>query len=250
VPDYALPQAPPDEYAPVLDWDTFMGRVFEWRQNQHIAIIGPTEQGKTNLAYHLLPLRSYVAYLGIKSEDETLDAFAAQGGYQRTYDWPPTTGRFRKRPATWDQMPRRLVWPDARDRRAARIEQQRVFGACLDDIWASGKVCVVWDDFWYLVRILGMELDAKQNLLNARSAWSPQVIIAQRFGGNRMVELGDQPTHLFFAREDDPRNLQLLGPASSMRRGFVANLDRYQFHYENTRTGQRYRVTAPLLQAG
>jgi len=41
--------------------------------------------------------------------------------------------------------------------------------------------------------------------------------------------------------------LQLLGPSSSMRRGFVANLDRYQFYAENTRTDQKYRITAPLL---
>ena len=250
MPDYRLPESPPDEYAPVLDWDLFITRVFDWRQDQHVAIIGPTEQGKTNLTYHLLPIRSYVAYLGIKSEDETLDAFATQGGYQRLYDWPPRTGRIRKRDVSWAEMPRRLVWPDARDRRAARAVQQRVFAECLDEIWGAGRVCVVWDDFWYLVRILGMELDAKQNLLNARSARSPQVIIAQRFGGNRMVELGDQPSHLFFARETDPRNLQLLGPSSSIRRGFVANLDRYQFYYENTRTDVKYRVTAPLLGAG
>ena len=83
MPEYALPQAPPDNYAPVVDFDYFMTYVFDWRQDQHVAIIGPTEQGKSNLAYHLLALRSYVAYMGIKSKDRTLDAFAGAGGYQR-----------------------------------------------------------------------------------------------------------------------------------------------------------------------
>jgi len=248
MPDYRIPEPPPDEYAPVIPFDLFMERVFDWRQDQHVAIIGPTEQGKTNLAYHLLAARAYVAYLGIKSEDETLDAFAGSHGYQRVYDWPPMVGRFRKHAASWQEMPRRLVWPDARDRRNARLVQERVFGNCLDDCWSAGGVTVVWDDFWYLVRILGMELDAKQNLLNARSARSPQMIIAQRGGGTRTVELYDQPTHLFHARETDARNLQLLGPAGSMRRGFVQHLDRYQFFYENTRTDARYRITAPLLE--
>jgi hypothetical protein len=249
MPDYRLPEAPPDEYAPVLDWDLFYDRVFDWRQNQHIAVIGPTEQGKTNLIWHLLQARTYVAYLGIKTEDETLEAFAGINGYQRITGWPPVTGRIRKRPVSWAEMPRRLVWPDARDRRAARAVQRQVFSDCLDDCWSSGRVTVVWDDFWYLVRILGMELDAKQNLLNARSSYSPQVIAAQRGAGNRMVELFDQPTWLFFARETDARNLQLLGPSSSVRRGFVANLDRYQFYVENTRTDTKYRITAPLLKA-
>jgi len=250
VPDYALPAAPPDSYAPVVDFEWFMGYVFDWKQNQHIAVIGPTEQGKTNLIYHLLAVRSYVAYMAIKVRDSTLDGFGSQGGYERIQSWPPQIGRFRKREASWETMPRRLVWPDASDRREARAEQQQVFHTMLDDIWRDGCACVVWDDFWYLVRLLGLELDAKQMLLNARSNDSPQVIAAQRGAGNRMVELFDQPTWLFFARETDARNLQLLGPSSSMRRGFVANLDRYQFYAENTRTDQKYRITAPLLQAG
>lgn len=249
MPDYRQIPAPPDEYAPVIPFDLFMTRVFAWEQDQHVAIIGPTEQGKSNLAYHLLSVRNYVAYLCIKSADKTLDGFATSGGYERTYDWPVKVGRVRKREATWEEMPRRLVWPDARNRRLARFEQIRVFGLCLDECWASGGATVVWDDFWYIVRILGMELDAKQNLLNARSAESPQMIIAQRGAGNRMVELFDQPTHLFFARERTESDLRNLGPANSVRRGFVANLDRYQFLYENTRTDEKYRITAPLLDA-
>lgn len=245
---YALPEAPPDDYAPVLPWETFNTRVFAWPQDSHIAIIGPTDQGKTNLAYHLLPRRKYVAYLGIKSRDRTLDAYAAHGGYQRLYGYPPTAGRIRKQPVSWAEMPRRLVWPDARDRTGSRAVQKRVFTACLDDCWYSGAAAVVWDDFWYLVRILGMEMDAKQNLLNARSNDSAQVIIAQRGAGNRMVELFDQPVWLFFARETDPRNLQLLGPTSSPRRGFVSHLNQFQFLAENTRTGVMYRTTAPKLE--
>lgn len=247
MPDYRHIEPPPDEYAPVIPFDIFMSRVFAWEQDQHVGIIGPTDQGKTNLAYHLLPLRSYVGYLGIKREDRTLEGFATHGGYERIYDYPPQRGRFFKRDVTWEDMPRRLIWPDASDRRAARGVQQRVFGLALDDIWRSKNICVVWDDFWYHVRILGLELDAKQNLMNARSSGSAQMVISQRAGGNRLVELLDQPTHLFFAREDDPRNLMLLGPASSPIRGFVANLARFQFLYRNTHDQRMYRITAPKL---
>lgn len=243
---YALPEAPPDEYAPVIDFGLFYDRVFDWQQNQHIGVIGPTEQGKSNLIFHLLQHRNYVAYMGIKSEDETLDGFTRHG-WIRTYDWPARAERWPHKPLTWDQAPRRLVWPDARSF-DSDAEQRRVFTAMLHDIWSSGRVCVVWDDFWYLSTLLHMERDAKKMLLNARSCWSPQVIAAQRAGGNRMVELVDQPTWLFWAKENDPRNLQLVGPAGSLRRGFVENLDRWQFLAENTRTGVRYRTKAPLLE--
>jgi len=245
---YALPEAPPDEYAPVLDFGLFMSHVFDWKQNQHVAVIGPTEQGKTNLVHNLLARRSYVAYLCIKSRDATLDAFAKSGGYTRIRDWPPMTGRGpMRREVTWSEMPKRLVWPDATDRKRARGEQIRVFNACLDDVWRDGNATVVWDDFWYIVNILGMEKDAKQNLLNARSANSPQVICAQRGPGNRMKELFDQPTWLCFAKETDPDNLRSVGPPNSIEAGFIRNLDRYPFLIKNIRDGRMYRTTAPLL---
>src|SRR5215472_4126369 len=118
---------PPDDEAPVLPWDLFATRIFRWGQDQHVGIIGPTEQGKSNLAYHLLQRRSYVAYMGIKSRDKTLDSFARSGGYQRIYDWPPKQGHIRKRPVPWEDMPRRLVWPDATNRRGSRETQRQVF---------------------------------------------------------------------------------------------------------------------------
>ena len=244
---YAVAEAPPDYLAPVLPFDDFLTYVFRWAQNQHLAVIGPTEQGKTNLIAQLVEVaRKYVAYLAIKSEDDTLEGFQSKLGYVRTKDWPPKEGKFRKREVSWADQPKRLVWPDARGW-AAEAEQRRVFSECVMDIWGSGRACIVWDDFWFIATLLGMVKDAKKMLLNARSCQSPQVIAAQRAGGNQMVEITDQPTWLFWAAEHDPRNLQLLGSTSSVRRGFVENLDRYQFLAENTRTGDRYRITAPLL---
>ena len=65
-------------------------------------------------------------------------------------------------------MPRRLVWPDATSL-DAEAEQQRVFKAALADIYQAGGWCTVWDDFWYLSVLLGLEKDAKKFLYNARS---------------------------------------------------------------------------------
>ena len=243
--DYLAAPAPPDELAPVLDFGLFYDRVFDWGQDEHVAIIGRTKHGKSNLARHLLRRRSYVGYMAIKARDQTLDDLGGEG-FTRFYDWPPKRARWPHRKLTWAEAPKRLIWPDATDRRIARGEQARVFGAALDDMWAAGNACVVWDDFWYIVRILGMELDAKQNLLNARSANSPQMIISQRVGGNRMVELTDQPTWIFWGWENDARNLQLTAPAGDPKREFIRRLDPFQFLAENLTTHQMYRITAPL----
>ena len=248
-----LRELPPAEMAPEIDWDDLNAYVLRWEQNQHVGLVGPTEQGKTNLAYHLLGSRDYVTYLAIKTQDETLDAFAAQGGYQRIADWPPRTGRLIKRDVRPAEMPRRLLWPDATEL-DSEAEQKRVFGKALRDIYAQGGWCPVFDDYWYLANILGFEKDTKKFLANARSNYIPMLICAQRPAGNRLVELFDQTTHLFFFRDNDEPNLRRIGGvgylSSEAIRAFVANLEQYQFLYVNTRKGWMYRSTAPKLDLG
>ena len=41
-------QRPPEESAPVLGWDDFLTYALDWRQDQHLAAVGPTGQGKVN----------------------------------------------------------------------------------------------------------------------------------------------------------------------------------------------------------
>ena len=148
------------------------------------------------------------------------------------------------------EAPRRLLWPDAKDL-DAEYEQKRVFGRAMRDIYKQGGWCTVFDDFWYISHILGFERDTKKFLLNARSAYIPMVVCAQRPAGNKLVELFDQSTHLFFFRDNDEPNLKRIGGTSwlsgDLVRAHVANLDQYQFLYVNTRNGWMYRSTAPEL---
>lgn len=249
---YGERDLPPDELAPVMDWDDLNTYVLDWRQDQHVGLVGPTDQGKTNLAYHLLSRRQYVTYFAIKTRDETLDSFGKAGGYQRIHDWPPKT-RLLRREIGADKMPRRLLWPDARQL-GAEPEQKRVFGKALADIYAQGGWCPVFDDYWYLAHILGFEKSTKKYLANARSNYIPMLICTQRPAGNRLVELFDQSTHLFFFRDNDEQNLKRIGGVgwlySGAIRSFVARLERYQFLYVNTREGWMYRSSAPELVTG
>lgn len=246
----ALRDLPPDDMAPVVEWDDFMTYVFDWKQNQHLGLVGPTEQGKTNLVYWLLALRQYVTYFAIKTQDETLDAFGRQGGYERIGDWPPVKGHLLKRKVTAEEMPRRLLWPDA-TQLDSEPRQKQVFGRALADIYSEGGWCTVFDDYWYLAHILGFEKQTKKYLANARSNYIPMVVCTQRPAGNRLVELFDQSTHLFFFRDNDEPNLKRIGGvgwlASGPIRAFVANLEQWQALYVNTRNGWMYRTRAPEL---
>lgn len=248
----AIRSAPPDDWAPVVEWDDFNSFVLTWKQNQHLAAIGPTGQGKTVAVHGLLDAhRSYVSYLSTKIKDDTLDSYIATGGYQRIKDWPPRGGGWPfRRALTAQQMPRRLVWPDA-SRLDSEAEQRRVFDKALADIYVQGGWCTVWDDYWYLTNILGLEKTGKKFLMNARSNNIPFVLGAQRPAGNRLVEIFDQAEHLLFFRDNDEANLRRIGQVgwldSALIRSYVAHLEPFQFLYVNSRNGYMYRSRAPEM---
>ncbi len=247
-------QQPPDESAPAVEWDDFLTYVLDWRQDQHLAAIGPTGQGKSVAIHGLLDAnRRYVAYLATKIRDPTLDAYITAGGYERLQDWPPVKGLIFKRPARPQEMPRRLVWPDA-STLDAEHRQKVVFDKALADIYVQGGWCTVWDDYWYLTHILGLERTGKKFLMNARSNDIPFVLGAQRPAGNRLVEIFDQAEHLLFFRDNDEANLKRIGGVgwldSALIRAYVAHLEQFQFLYVNTRSGWMYRSRAPELVTG
>lgn len=249
---YAPREPPPDSMAPVLSWDDFMTYAFDWRQDQHLGAVGPTDQGKTTLIYHVLDRRKYIAYLSIKTRDETLNAYAKHGGFERIEEWPPMRKRLgRSRPYTAKEMPRRLLWPDA-TQLDSEANQATQFDKALHDIYASGGWCTVLDDFWYLAHILKFERTTKKMLANARSNDIPLAIAAQRPSGNRLVELFDQTTHLFFFRDNDEPNLKRISGVGALSsraiQGFVANLEPFQALYVNTRNGSMYRTRSPELK--
>ena len=241
---------PPEDSAPELGWDDFLTFALDWRQDQHLAAVGPTGQGKSTTIHGLVDAtRSFVAYMATKPRDKTLDAYIAKGGYVRVKDWPPARG-WPRRPVPAEDMPRRLVWPDATSLNA-EAEQKRVFEKALAEIYQTGGWCTVWDDFWYLTNILGLELTSKKFLMNARSNDIPFVMGAQRPAGNRLVEIFDQSDHILFFRDNDAANLRRIGGvgwlSSDLIRGHVANLEPFQFLYVNTRSGHMYRSRAPEL---
>ena len=247
-----LRELPPDELAPVLDWDDFMSYVFDWRQDQHVGLIGPTESGKSTLQYAILPKRKYVTFFATKPRDLVLEQFAQTAGYARINDWPPTKGRLRKREVTAQDMPRRLLWPDA-STIGSVPRQQEVFNRAFEDIYTAGGWCTVWDEFWMMCTILQMEQQARIMLQQARSNHISFVMGAQR-PSRIPVEVYDQASHLFFWRDNDELNLKRIGGVGWLNSGpiraFVANLEPYQVLYIHTRKGWMYRTTAPELAIG
>jgi len=252
--EYRSVRKPPDETAPEVEWNDFYDYVFEWPQDEHLAVIGPTGQGKSNLLHWALKKRRYVVIFGTKPKDGMYQNMLDSGDYKRIEEWPPRKRRWYggSRLVTPDEMPRRLLWPDATSLNSEPA-QKREFSKALNDIYVQGGWCAVWDDYWYITNVLDMLHDSKKMLMNARSNDIPFVVATQRPAGQRNVELFDQSTHLFFARDNDERNLKTIGGVgyldSRLIQAHVAHLEPYQFLYVNTRNGYMYRTSAPLLKA-
>lgn len=224
------------ESVPLVPWDEFVPR-FKWVQGEHVGLIGPTGAGKTNLAFWLLPMRTYVTVLATKPKDTSLDKFGKRNGYKVLREWTKATAK---------QMPRRILWPNARSLNAD-IEQQRVFTDALGSIFVQGGWCVYIDELWYVGTVLNMTRIVKKYLQQARSTGISLVVSSQRPAWIP-VEVYDQSTHLFFWRENDERNLSRISGigwlSAKLIQHTVARLPKYHVLYVNTRTGDMM-ITRP-----
>lgn len=248
-------EAPPDELAPPIEWDDFMTYVLgssdpqmRYSQDHHVALVGPTESGKSTLLHGILPLRSYTTLFGTKIKDRTLQSYIDSGYYTRIRDWPPTRTRLgMKRPVSAAEMPRRLLWPDVSSLNQV-VGLAPVFHRAVNDIYGQGGWTVVWDEFWMQCEILKMRQTAKILLQQARSNDISMVMGMQRPAWIP-PEVFDQTRHLFFWRDNDEPNLRRIGNIGWLNaepiRAFVARLEPFQTLYVNNRSGFMYRTRAP-----
>lgn len=242
--------------APLLHWDEFAPWFVEqWKQGQHVAIIGPTDSGKTTLALNILPIHIWVVIFATKPRDKTLDALI----------YKPSRGiRRRKVPAgkyikidQWKKLdtrkyPRRILWPNALDLYSSE-NQAKVFQHALAVIYREGGWTVYLDELWFMSAELKLSHEVRMYLQQSRSNNVTLVISSQR-PSRIPVEVYDQSRHLFFSRDNDERNLsRISGIAWQSRKiimELVANLEPHQFLYVNTLTGDMYRITCPELKEG
>lgn len=217
---------------PRVSWSEFL-RTFDWRQGEHISLVGPTGCGKTTLGLALLERRKYVTVFGTKPRDDVLDRLARSRTWRRRDRWLPRPGEQRI-----------ILWPrfDSPDDVA---EQKIVFTEALKEIFVSGGWCVFVDEARYLCDFLHLEGLLRLYWQQGRSLGLSLVATTQR-PANMPLELYNQATHLFLWRETDRVNLIRLGGIagavdSTIIKQEVATLPGHEFLYLNTRTGAMIR---------
>lgn len=226
---------------PHLSWTQFE-ETFQWNQGEHVGMIGPTGEGKTNLSLLILPRRDYVTVLATKPEDETLDLYAKAFHYKKLGEWNPKLKA--------EKYPRRLLWPNARDMKTMIARQQAVFSKAIDDIYAAGGWCVSVDEMWWVCQVLGLTQYVKIMLQQGRSIGISMLNATQRPAWVPL-EVYDQSTHLFFWADNDERNLNRISSIGSFNsnaiRARIATLVKHEVLYVNTRAKYMCTFRPPLL---
>lgn len=234
-------------HAPRVPWDDFVRDVFNPSPGEHVAVIGPTGQGKTLLQRHILPKYQFTVAFATKPQDLTMDRLIERDGYVRLSRWYSLN--------TIDH-PRRVIWPDA-TRLDSVDRQKEVFRDAFDKAFReAGRPkenpigwAIAIDELWYICNVLSLSKEVKIFLLQGRSIGHSLIVATQR-PSQVPLEIYDQSTHLFFFRDNDRNNLDRLSSIqardSALVRLVVANLDTHQTLYINTRTGQMVRTRVPI----
>lgn len=212
---------------------------WEWKQGEHVLVIGPTGSGKTTLLLQLLPRRRYVVFLATKPRDDVAETLIRDQGYRRTKSWPP--GRMGER---WVLQP-----PiDSTDQVPA---QAAALQTALRKLYLAGGWAVILDELQYLVDIARADGLLKLLWHQGRSLKLTIVAGSQRPAWVPVIAYSSA-THLFLFRTPDQRDMERyrdiagqVDPKTIIEA--VKQLRPHETLYVNTRTGDLAKFMAPKV---
>lgn len=221
---------------PFVPWDQAI-QSLDWRQGEHVTIIGPTGQGKTTLALDLMRLRSYPLIVATKPKDATMDKMKRGEGYKviRSHK---DLGRYQ----------RTILWPKL-DRPRDKYIQAEEIQLSLEHAFIAGGYAILIDELSYVLDELKCAPEIKQIWQQGRSNNLSLVTCILRPSHVPLLAY-DQATFVIMFRDADEVNLKRMGGLGHWNRNEIINavggLKRHEFLILNTRTGEMLRsITQP-----
>lgn len=215
------------------EWDEFLKRM-DWRQGEHVTIIGPTGQGKTTLARALLPAREYCIIVATKPKDKVLNALRRKGWHVIT-EWPPEA-----------HMTKVILWP--RTKRGDTTGQKKEIETALISAYEAGGWCILIDELRHVTDFLKLK-DQIEILWQQGRSLNVSLVTCNQRPSHIPLLAYDQATHLFLYGDKDETNIKRMGGLGYWDKKeimeAVSQLPRYSFLYLNTRTGTMEVGTVP-----
>jgi hypothetical protein len=229
--------------APRVDWATWRAWFArEWKQDEHISVIGTTGTGKSALITDLVKIRSFKVYVMTKPDDPPLEDALIRQHYVKVPAFPK---------APPEEIDAYLLWPPgAGGIDLESIQQQRdIIRNAFTNIFRGpkgglpGRWCIILDEARYIAdpTMLGLSREIKQILIQGRSLKIAMVLSFQRPSWVP-PEAYDQASHLFIANDNDRRNVlrfrEIGGADGETVAATVQGLEQYEWAHVDARPGR------------
>lgn len=245
---------------PFTPWARFFAG-FDWRQGEHVTVIGPTGTGKTTVIRAILPKRydahGAVTVLATKSHDENLEQWARSDRLARVEEWPPRAP-FWKRPGDiehpdghvtrWDH--RVMLWPKPQGVPLGELDDHiaRTHREAMTAMYWQRNWTIVGEELYELSQ-LGLDRELTRIWTQGRSAGLSLVGATQR-PVKIPLHAYSQASHLFMFGDNDEVNLRRLqgigGMSGNTLREAVQSLRGHDVLYIGTRTRELVRTRVPV----
>jgi hypothetical protein len=201
----------------------FLDSRFSYERGQHLALISSTGSGKTHLAYQLLDVAMdqnpdlSVVSLMPKPADPTTEEYARKLNLRITDKWPPA-----KRP--WKDEPDGYVlWPKHPtnvEPKARREAVGNVLKKGLDNQYWQGNSITFLDDAHSAAVLMDLNSYLEEVVVNGRAGGAGLWCATQKpsgslASGSLSSFVYSNSTHLFFAKDNDDRNIERIGQLGS-----------------------------------
>ena len=225
----------------------FFRSYFHYKPGQHGVFGGPSQQGKTSLAFDMMEVVAtpeFPAYVAVSKPNDPVTAQrGAELGFRRVSEWPPTVKLNEYGIFGGHKPPGYLVWSQFGDlntdmERCAEITERLLMERYASGVNPKSKGgLLVMDDTMIKAKIMGQDKNMVTILAMAGAMKLGMLVFVQKptDSGRTTLWSYEMATHLFFTKGGDARMLaryvEIIGDQGSVAKKIIPTLGQYEFLY-------------------